>query len=491
MFPKDFLWGGATAANQCEGAWNVDGKGMAASDITVAGSRSGKMRYDTYINDKGELVKGMMFGSVPKDCKPHIFENEYYPYHEAIDFYHRYKEDIALFAEMGFKTFRMSINWTRIFPNGDEEEPNEKGLQFYKDVFNELHKYNIEPLVTISHYDDPINLNISYGGWENRKCIDFYYHLCEVLFENFKDDVKYWLTFNEINSMMMFAMMFGNNLDKEQLQAMNASTFKQLHHKFLASAKVVKLAHEKYPQFIMGCMIAGGPASYPDTCNPKDVLKTQWEIQKNFYCPDVMIRGYYPSYAKRIWHEAGIELEISEEDKKVLKEGTVDIYTFSYYSTGNVSASRIEDSKGNFTFGVSNPYLKYSDWGWAMDPDGLRYCLNLIYDRYQLPIMVVENGLGAYDEVVDGQIHDDYRIAYLRDHVKAMDEAINIDGVDLRGYTPWGCIDLVSAGTGEMSKRYGFIYVDRDDEGKGSLNRLRKDSFYWYKKCIESDGEVI
>ncbi|MCH1939833.1 family 1 glycosylhydrolase [Holdemania massiliensis] len=490
-FPENFLWGGATSAFQCEGGWKAQGKGVAICDIAVAGSKD-KIRYNTYIDACGNKVKGMMLGNNPEGCQPYIFEDEIYPSHEAVDFYHHYAEDIALFAEMGFKAFRLSINWPRIYPKGDEAEPNPEGIQFYKRVFQECHKYGIEPIVTITHDDDPAFIAANYGGWFNRDCIDFYDKYCSTLFENFKEDVKYWLTFNQINEMMLLADSFGLAVGREELQLYKEQLFQQIHHKLVASAKVVKIAHQKYPQFKMGCMIACGPSVYPDTCHPKDILAAMEKIQENFYCSDVMIRGAYPSYAERIWKKAGVEVNITEEDKAILREGTVDLYTFSYYYTNNISAQKEAEGKADFQVGVHNPYLTYSDWGWALDPDGLRYCLNLIYDRYQIPIMVVENGLGALDQVEsDGSVHDDYRIEYLKAHIQAMKEAINLDGVELIGYTVWSALDIVSGGTGEMAKRYGFIYVDKNDDGSGSLKRSRKDSFYWYKRVIKTNGEVL
>ena len=491
-FPKGFYWGGATSAKQIEGAWNLDGKGLASSDIEVAGSRRGNMRYSTYINDKGELVKGIMQGEVPEGAVPHVFENEYYPYHEAIDFYHHYKEDIALFAEMGFSMYRLSINWTRIYPNADDEKPNQKGLEFYHKVFDELHKYNIEPLVTISHYDDSVSITAKYGGWQNREVIDLYYRYVETLFEEFKDDVKYWIPFNEVNAVTVFVTAFGGMLPAETRKRMAKDTYQNLHNRLVATARITKLAHDKYPDFVICGMIAGGPCSYPHTNHPKDVLQAVFSNQETFLCSDVMIRGYYPNYAKRIWDKIGVSIDITDEDRKILKEGTVDMYTFSYYSTGDVSATKSFEIQQNFTFGLKNDNLQYSEWGWAMDPDGLRFALNMIYDRYQIPVMVVENGLGAYDTVEeDGSIHDPYRISYLKAHIRAMKEAIEEDHIDVRGYTTWGPIDIVSGATGEMSKRYGFIYVDRDDLGNGTLKRSRKDSFFWYKRVIESNGEVL
>ena len=476
VFPEGFLWGGATAANQFEGAWNVDGKGASTSDMLTGGTHT-----------------------IPRKITRETIEGLNYPSHEAIDFYHRYKEDIALFAEMGFKTFRMSINWTRIFPNGNDEVPNEAGLKFYDDVFAELKKYNIEPLVTISHYEMPFNLTKEYNGWASREVIDFYVNYCNVIFNRYKDVVKYWLTFNEINC---GTMPLGGDLG---LGILNEGTedftkqvddpqirFQALHHQFVASAKAVKLGHEINPDFKIGCMLAY-MSNYAYTCNPEDIILAQQKNQiANDLCGDVQVRGEYPFFAKRYFEENNIKLDITEEDKKVLKEGCVDYYTFSYYMSNCVSHDpELEGTSGNLMGGVKNPYLSASDWGWQIDPIGLRIVLNDLYGRYQIPLMIVENGLGAFDKVEeDGSINDDYRIDYLRTHINEMKEAIK-DGVELIGYTPWGCIDLVSASTGEMEKRYGFIYVDKDNEGKGTLERRKKKSFDWYKKVIASNGEEL
>lgn len=476
-FPKDFLWGGATAANQFEGGWQEGGKGPSCSDMCTGGSHTTSKRITREIE-----------------------EGTFYPSHEAIDFYHRYKEDIALFAEMGFKIFRLSIAWTRIFPTGMEEKPNEAGLEFYDKVFDECKKYGIEPLVTISHYEMPFALTEKYNGWSSRECIDLYVKYCEAIFERYKNKVKYWLTFNEINAGTMplggylslgilneGTVNFTEQVDIPQLR------FQGLHHQLVASAKAVKLAHEKYPQFKMGCMLIHVP-NYPYNCNPDNIIAYQKENQiKNYLCGDVQARGEYPAFAKRYFEENNIEIKMETGDLETLKEGAVDFYTFSYYmstcidETGEVSDS----TSGNILHGVKNPYLESSDWGWQIDPKGLRYSLNELYDRYRLPLMVVENGLGAYDKLEeDGSINDDYRIEYLKSHIEQMKEAIG-DGVELIGYTPWGCIDLVSASTGEMAKRYGFIYVDKYDDGTGDLSRKRKKSFYWYKKVIDTNGEDL
>ncbi|MGV7115924.1 glycoside hydrolase family 1 protein [Paenibacillus kyungheensis] len=476
-FPQGFLWGGATAANQLEGGYDQGGKGLSTSDMLTAGTHTTSRRITT------ELDPALN-----------------YPSHEAIDYFHRYKEDIALFGEMGFKVFRMSIAWSRIFPNGDDLEPNEEGLQFYDQVFAELKKHNIEPLVTISHYEAPFALAQKYNGWSDRRLIEFYTRYCETLFTRYKDTVKYWLTFNEIN---ILTLPFGTFLAGAMIPEGNGelvdtsqddpqARYQALHHQFVASAQAVKLGHQINPDFKIGCMIAY-MCSYPLTSNPEDVILAQQKDNlTNFLCSDVQVRGAYPGFAKRYFADHGIELVIEPEDEQTLKEGCVDYYTFSYYSSTCVSADPDQEQVGgNLSMGLKNPYLKASDWGWQIDPQGLRWSLNNIYNRYQIPLMLVENGLGAVDEVqTDGSIHDDYRIEYLKQHVVAMQEAI-ADGVDLIGYTPWGCIDLVSAGTGEMKKRYGFIYVDKDNDGKGTLDRSRKDSFFWYQKVIESNGAVL
>ena len=472
-FREDFLWGGAVAANQFEGAWNVDGKGVSVPDMCTNGSYTSPKRVTTSI-EEGVL----------------------YPSHEAIDFYHHYKGDIKLFAEMGYKTFRFSIAWTRIFPTGMEKEPNEAGLKFYDDVLEECLKYGIEPLVTISHYEMPYALVEKYNGWEGRECIDCFVRYCEVIFDRYKDKVKYWLTFNEINA---GTMPMGNLLSLGTVRGFSGKftdipddpqvRYQGLHHQFVASAIAVKLAHEKYPQFKLGNMICF-ITMYPYTCNPDDILETQQAMQMmNWFCSDVQVRGYYPSYADRYFEEHKITVRKEPGDEEILKEGTVDFYTFSYYMSNCVGSSgEAAQTTGNLTGGLKNPYLKESEWGWQIDPKGLRYTLNEIYDRYQIPLMVVENGLGAKDVLEsDGSIKDTYRIDYLREHIAQMKEAVK-DGVDLLGYTPWGCIDLVSASTGEMAKRYGFIYVDKYDDGTGTLERKKKQSFDWYRKVIETNG---
>ena len=486
-FPKDFFWGGATAANQCEGAWNTDGRGPAKTDVMTGGNYD-TPRYLTYRMPDGTAGKCPITEKIPEGAKYAVLEDCYYPNHAGIDFYHRYKEDIALFAEMGFRMFRLSISWTRIFPKGIEEQPNQAGLQFYHDVFAELKKYGIEPLVSIVHFDTPLYLEEELGAWNNRVIIGHFLKYCRTIFREYKDEVRYWITFNEINHILNMIKMFGGEATDEAYR----EVYQQLHYQFVASAGAVTMGHKINPDFRFGCMICG-ITNYPMTCDPQDILlnRQRWE-ECIFYCGDVQCKGKYPVFAKRLWAEHHVELDITEEDLMILQAGRVDMYTFSYYSSSLVTGHDVEKAaKGNFSMGAKNPYLTYSDWGWAYDAVGLKYFLEVAYDRYECPVMVVENGLGAVDELTeDGKVHDSYRIDYLRDHIKAMGEAIE-DGVDVIAYTTWGCVDLVSSGTGEMKKRYGFIYVDRDDEGGGSMARYKKDSFYWYQKVIRTNGNEI
>lgn len=478
-FPENFFWGGATAANQYEGAWKEDGKGESVPDHILGGTKTSPRIYTVNIQD-----------------------NAYYPSHEASDFYHHYKEDIALYGEMGFKMLRLSINWTRIYPTGEEEKPNKKGLEFYHNVFKECRKYGIEPLVTMSHYELPWALSIKYNGWRGRNVIDAFVRYARTIFTEYKNEVTYWLTFNENNTGVKFhgrimslgmkgkdgQNFFNPNETKEEID----DRFKALHNQLVASALAVKIGHEINPDFKIGCMTAF-MQTYPYSCNPKEISFVQKQKQMtNWLCSDVQVRGYYPTYAKNYFRENNIHVEMREDDEKILKEGTVDFYSFSYYMSMVYSLdSTMEKTSGNMSRGFKNPYLESSEWGWQIDPEGLRIALNEIYDRYQIPIMIVENGLGANDERdEDGKFHDMYRIDYLRKHILAMKEAIE-DGVDLIGYTMWGCTDLVSASTGEMKKRYGFIYVDKQNDGSGDLHREKKDSFFWYKKVISSNGEDL
>lgn len=476
LFPDNFYWGGAVAANQCEGAYLENGKGESTQDH-VGAAAFNKTR--------------IVYENIEQDI--------YFPSHEGIDFYHSYKEDIKLFAEMGFKMFRFSIAWSRIFPTGIEEHPNEEGLRFYDSVFEELKKYNIEPLVTISHYESPFYLTKKYNGWYGREVIDHFVKYCDVLFRRYKDTVKYWITFNEINCLTLDIKAFqgGALLYNEKGEAVQPKDipeymrYQALHHQFIASAKAVKLAHEINPDFKIGCMLAY-LCQYPLTCNPADMMLANEVMQlRNYLCGDVHVRGYYPSFAKTYFKKQNIQIQMFEEDEQILREGKVDFCAFSYYQSICVSTNQnAEIIQGNILDGIKNPYVKASDWGWQVDPIGLRWSLHQLYDRYQVPLMIAENGLGANDILEDETVKDPYRIDYLRAHIEEIGKAIQ-EGIDILGYTWWGPIDVVSLGTGEMKKRYGFVYVDRDNEGKGTQKRYKKQSFEWYKKVISSNGNDL
>ncbi|MGR5138738.1 6-phospho-beta-glucosidase [Vibrio jasicida] len=471
VFPENFLWGGAIAANQSEGGYREGGKGLTTVDMIPYGDN--RMPIKLGLVDSVELS-----------------EEEFYPSHQAIDFYHRYKEDIALLAEMGFKTFRMSIAWSRIFPRGDELGPNQAGIDFYRSVFEECHKYGIEPLVTLCHFDVPMHLVNEYGSWRNRKMIGFFERYARTCFEAFDGLVKYWLTFNEIN-ILLHSPFSGAGLLFQEGENRDQVKYQAAHHELVASALVTKIAHEINPENQVGCMLAGGNF-YPYSCKPEDVFTAMQKDRENLFFIDVQSRGYYPSYAQKVFDEKGVKLEILEEDYETLKN-TVDFISFSYYASRCASAEMNANntSEANVVKSIRNPYLPASDWGWVIDPLGLRITMNTLYDRYQKPLFLVENGLGAKDVPDEnGEVQDDYRIDYLRQHVEAMADAIT-DGVPLMGFTPWGCIDLVAASTGEMSKRYGFIYVDRDNLGNGTLNRTPKKSFHWYKRVIASNGTEL
>lgn len=471
VFPDNFLWGGAISANQAEGAYLEDGRGISNVDLIPYGSER--------LNIKLGLVEN-----------PSIENNKYYPSHYGIDFYHKYKEDIALLAEMGFKIFRTSISWSRIFPNGDEELPNEEGIKYYISLFSECRKYGMEILVTLSHFDVPMGLVNKYGSWRSRKLIDYFIRYAEVCFDRFGSLVNYWITFNEINIVLHSpfsgaGIAFKENENKEEVK------YQAAHHMLVASAAVVKLLHNKLPNSKIGCMIAGG-SFYPYSCNPNDVLMAYEKDRENLFFIDVQSRGYYPSYCEKIFRDKNININITAEDREILKN-TVDFISFSYYSSrcSAYDTSDKEINSGNVVKSVKNPYLKTTKWGWSIDPIGIRITMNQLYDRYQKPLFIVENGLGAVDTInADESINDDYRIEYLREHIKAMLDGI-YDGVELMGYIVWGCIDIVSSSTGEMSKRYGMVYVDKNDDGTGSLKRFKKKSFCWYKEVISSNGQKI
>lgn len=464
IFPKDFLWGGATAANQCEGAWNLDGKGESIQDHMPDG-----------------IMKGPSSEVLERNLKL-----------TGIDFYHHYQADIALFAQMGFRVYRMSIAWSRIFPKGDEETPNEAGLAFYDRVFDECQKYQIEPLVTLSHYETPYHLAKQYDGWRSREMIPFFERYCKTVFTRYKGKVQYWLTFNEINALWNFPLMGAGILTpKDQLSKQDL--YQAAHHEVVASALAVKIGHEIDPQNKIGCMVLG-LTSYPRTPHPDDVIETMEENRRGMFFTDIAMRGKYPAYAKKMMEREGITLQMQNEDAEILQH-TCDFLSFSYYMSKCIAKDpkQYEKGRGNLTTGVKNPYLAESEWGWQIDPQGLRYLLNQFYERYEKPLFIVENGLGAMDELLPEtslkwRVEDEYRIQYLKDHLLEIHKAITLDGVEVMGYTSWGCIDLISASTAEMKKRYGFIYVDRNNDGSGTLKRYPKKSFYWYQRVIQSNG---
>ncbi|WMC91883.1 glycoside hydrolase family 1 protein [Kineothrix sp. MB12-C1] len=466
-FPENFLWGGAIAANQCEGAYDVDGKGLSIQDV---------------------MPKGVL-GEVEEEPTADNLKLM------GIDFYHRYEDDIRLFSEMGFRMLRLSIAWSRIYPNGDDKEPNEKGLVFYDKVFDCCLKYGIEPIVTLSHYETPLHLAKEYDGWRNRSLIEFFLRYCRTVFGRYGKKVKYWMTFNEINAVRHFPLMgAGIWTPKEKLT--KADIYQAAHHEFVASALATKLLREMVPGAKMGCMVLGA-LSYPMTPHPDDMLSMMERDRDCMFFADVQARGYYPSYIRREWEREGIELQMEPGDEDVLRY-TVDYISFSYYMSKCTAAdcSKYQKGRGNLTTGVANPYLKESEWGWQIDPKGLRYTLNYFYDRYQKPLFVAENGLGANDVLIIGAdreptVEDDYRINYMKEHLAQIKKAIVQDGVEVIGYAAWGCIDLVSASSAQLKKRYGFIYVDRNEDGSGTLERFRKKSFYWYRDIISTNGEAL
>lgn len=476
-FPRNFLWGGAIAANQAEGAWNEDGKGASVADV---------VRYKPEIDVK-DYVRQWHVGQEDVERALKDQSTADYPKRRGIDFYHRYKEDIALFKEMGFKALRVSISWPRIFPRGDEAEPNEKGLQFYENLFKELRASGIEPLVTLSHYEMPLYLATNYEGWASREVIGFFVKYAKVCFERYRGLVRYWLTFNEIDSAFRhpFAtvgIIPDNYADKHLAEQ---AIYQALHHQFVASALAVKYAHKIILDSKVGCMVTK-TMTYPATCNPQDVILAQRHNRDNSVFTDVQALGFYPGHLRCYWAQQGLEIKFCEGDEEILRQHTVDFISFSYYMSRLESAHEEGREKvgGNLTSSVKNPYLATSDWGWQIDPVGLRVSLIDLYDRYHKPLWIVENGVGAHDKVEsDGSINDDYRIDYFRQHFEQVALAIEA-GVECLGYTSWACIDLVSASTSQMSKRYGFIYVDADDLGHGTYNRSRKKSFSWYKDLI-------
>ena len=487
-FPEGFLWGGATAANQCEGAWNLDGKGPSTADVQkFADPKSLKELLDVHglcdITD--ELIDEALAST----------DDAAYPKRLGADFYHRYKEDIAYYAEMGFKAYRMSIAWSRIFPNGDESEPNEAGLAFYDKVFDECAKYGIEPLVTMSHYEPPLEFCRKYNGWYSRESIDFFCRYVDVITKRYAGKVQYWLTFNEVDSILRHPFMTGGLIESRfAADEFEEVLFQAMHHQFVASALATKICHENIPGSKVGCMLTK-LTFYPYTCHPEDVLAAQQRERATYCYGDVQVFGEYPAYLTAMYENKGFDIKMTDEDLRLMKAHPVDFVSFSYYSSGcaaGVYHDEAEVTAGNTVQGIKNPYLPSSDWGWQMDPVGLRISLVDLYDRYRKPLFIVENGLGAHDEVLpDGTIDDQYRIDYLAAHLREAYKAIREDGVELMGYTTWAPIDLISNSTIQMSKRYGFVYVDADDYGRGTYDRMRKKSFYWYKKVIETNGASL
>ncbi|GAA3025039.1 6-phospho-beta-glucosidase [Tetragenococcus solitarius] len=470
-FPKGFLWGGAVAAHQLEGGYNQGGKGLSIADFYTLGDSEN-----------------------PRTITSTIEKNRYYPNHEAIDFYHRYPEDIKLFAEMGFECFRTSIAWARIFPKGDEKVPNEAGLQFYDDLFDECLKYGIQPVVTLSHFEMPIHLVKKYGGWRDRRLIEFFVRFAKTCFERYHTKVHYWMTFNEINNQTDYendgALYSDSGLVPQANENREQLMYQAAHYELVASSQAVQAGHNIDPTIQIGSMIAMCPI-YPLTARPEDILVAQRAMQTRLWFSDVHAKGDYPEWLCRYFKKNNFDMDITEQDLRDLRSGTVDYIGLSYYMSFAVEYTDHIDYNENEDR-VSNPYVKKSEWGWQIDPIGLRYALNWLNDRYHLPLFIVENGLGAIDQKTkENRIHDYNRINYLKEHILQMKKAVLDDGIPLIGYTPWGCIDLISASTGQMSKRYGFIYVDQDDYGNGSQERFRKDSFYWYRDVIKSNGSKL
>lgn len=472
-FPENFLWGGAVAANQCEGAWKIDGKGLCLADI---------YKYNKELDISKNYDSDMMLSDVYNAIEDKV---GYYPKRFGIDFYHRYREDLALLKELGLKSFRFSINWARIFPNGDDQTPNIKGLEFYDDLINEVIKNGMEPIVTMLHYETPLNLTLKYKGWKNRKVVEFFIKYAEILLNRYKDKVKYWIVINQIN--LIYHESF-NSLAfcEDQVDNMEEARYQAIHNQFIATALTKKLGKKINPSMQIGMMVADCTA-YPESCKPEDIVFAMKRNRIQYYFTDVSFRGNYPKYMLRYFKENSIEINMLPEDENILKENTMDFLAISYYYSQVVS---FKNNVRNPLDTVKNPYLKANPWGWSIDPKGLYNSLSQYYDRYQKPILIAENGFGMYDKLEDEVIHDDYRIEYMKKHLEQLREAIE-DGVEIISYCTWAPIDIVSCSSQEMEKRYGVIYVDRDNEGNGSGKRYKKDSFYWYKKVINSNGEDL
>lgn len=486
-FPKEFLWGGATAANQIEGAWNIDGKGLSTADVHKFKDITDKSQLNK-VHENCDVTDEQIQEALNTD------DTEYYPKRHGIDYYHKYKDDIAMFAEMGFKIYRFSIAWSRIYPNGDDKQPNEKGLQFYEDVIHECIKHNIEPLITLSHYEPPLTFCTKYNGWYSRESIEFFSTYVKTLIDRFKGKVKYWVTFNEIDSIIRHPFMTGGLIESRfKPEDFEEVMYQAMHHQFVASAKAIEIIHQEDPKAKVGCMITK-LTYYPFSCKPCDILETQKRMRKVYCFSDTQVFGEYPKYLLKAYENKGFHIKMTDEDLAIMKKNPVDFVSFSYYQTSCVAANPngLETTAGNTTIGIKNPHLKTSEWGWQIDPTGLRIALVDLYDRYRKPLFIAENGLGAIDTVeADGSIQDDYRIEYMKQHLKAVGQAIHEDGVEVMGYTVWGPIDLLSNSLSQISKRYGMIYVDLDDHGHGTYTRKKKKSFDWYKKVIETNGASL
>lgn len=483
QFPEGFLWGGATAANQYEGGWQEGGKGISVSDCA-------RHHLDIDVTDY-KAHNSITTKDIEEALKS--TDDSLYPKRHGAEGYSHYKEDIALFAEMGFKVYRLSIAWSRIFPNGDDKEPNEAGLKYYDDVFDECLKYGIQPLVTMSHYEPPLNLVLNYDGWYSREVVDMFVRYVETICERYKDKVKYWLTFNEVDSMIRHPYTTGGLVeDRFPNKNFQEVVFQAMHHQFVASALATKICHEKIPGSKVGCMLTK-LTYYPYTCKPEDVLQAQQDMRSTYCYSDTQVFGEYPAYLLSKFKNEGIHIQMEADDLKIMKQYPVDFVSFSYYSSSCVAKDEqgLKKTAANTMTAIKNPYIPSSDWGWQIDPIGLRVSLVDLYDRYRKPLFIVENGLGAKDELVNGTVEDDYRIEYFDAHFREMLNAIEIDGVDLMGYTSWGCIDIVSESTKQMSKRYGFIYVDANDYGEGTYQRYKKKSFDWYKNVIKTNGACL
>ncbi|MBP1046288.1 glycoside hydrolase family 1 protein [Enterococcus sp. BWM-S5] len=474
--PKDFLWGGAIAANQAEGAFQVAGKGISLADL------------HKYYPDKSneEISADQHKGMSLADVKENLADQKgYYPKRHGIDFYHTYEQDLELLSEMGFKNFRTSIDWTRIFPTGEETEPSEAGLAYYDRLIDKIIALGMEPIITILHYETPVEITLNYGGWNNRKVIDLFVKYGKVVLDRYKDKVKYWIVINQIN-LIQFEPFNSTAIPYDTVANYEEASYQAVHNQFVASAKLVEFAHEINPEMQIGTMVADCTA-YPFSCNPDDVILAMKRNRMEYFYTDVQFNGDYPQYALNYFAENDIAIEITEEDRRLLKNNTMDYLAISYYYSQMVDAAKNTLNPSSVT---PNPNLKANPWGWAVDPQGLYNSLSQYWDRYHKAIIVAENGFGMYDKLEDGTVHDDYRIDYLSQHIAAMKRAM-YDGVEVIAYCAWGPIDIVSCSSAQMEKRYGFIYVDLDNEGNGSGERIKKDSFHWYKKVIESNGEVL